>query len=53
MADEHQIHAIIATTICDCQKGHPDRQVKAKHMAKCIIKALADAGLQIVIAEKT
>jgi len=55
MTDEHQVHAIVATAIGDCQKEHPDRQVEAeeaKHMAKCIIVALRDAGLQIVIAAK-
>ena len=53
MTDEHQIHAIIATAIGDCQKEHPDRQVdpeEAKHTAKCIIAALRSAGLEIVIA---
>jgi hypothetical protein len=55
MADEHQITAIIATAICDCQKDRPDRQVdpaEAKHMAKCIMAALTDAGLHIAITGK-
>ena len=55
MTDEHQVHAIIATAIGDCQKEHPERQVdleEAKRTAKCIIAALTNAGLQIVIAAK-
>jgi hypothetical protein len=55
MTDEHQVHAIIAAAITECQKEHPDRRVdpeEAKLTAKCIIAALTDAGLQIVIAAK-
>ncbi len=48
--DRHQANAIIATAICDCRKDHPDQKIapeEAKQMAKCIVEALADAGLQI------
>jgi hypothetical protein len=50
MTDQHQVNSIIATAICDCRKDHPDRidPEEAKQIAKCIILALADAGLEIV-----
>lgn len=50
MTDPHQINSIIATAICDCRKDHPDRPIdpgEAKQIAKCIVEALLDAGLQI------
>ncbi|MCA1457699.1 hypothetical protein I6F35_31685 [Bradyrhizobium sp. BRP22] len=50
MIDEHQMHSIIATAICECRKERPDQQIdteEAKSIAKCIVEALADAGLQI------
>jgi hypothetical protein len=53
MADPHQVNSIIATAICDACKEDPDRWVdpeKAKHIAKCIIEALTDAGLDIVVS---
>ena len=49
MADQHQVNTIIATAICDCSK-EPDRTIdpeNAKQMAKFIIEALTDAGLEI------
>jgi hypothetical protein len=55
MTDAHQVQAIIATAISDCQKERPDTRVnpeEAKRTAKCIIAALTEAGLQIVIAAK-
>jgi hypothetical protein len=50
MADQHQVNTIIATAICECRKDHPDQidPEEAKQMAKCIVAALADAGLAIV-----
>ena len=51
MADQHQVNSIIATAICDARKDHPEHRMKpdeAKQIAKCIIEALTDAGLQIV-----
>jgi hypothetical protein len=53
MADEHQVNAIIATSIFDCLKDNPDRRIDpevAKQIAKCIIAALAEAGLAIAAA---
>jgi uncharacterized protein (DUF849 family) len=53
MADEHQVNSIIATAICDARKDHPDHRMnpeEAKQIAKCVIEALSDAGLQIVPA---
>ena len=53
LADPHQVNAIIATAICDCRKDSPDSEIhaeEAKQMAKCIVEALADAGLRIVPA---
>jgi hypothetical protein len=54
MADEHQTNAIIATAILDGLKGHPDRQLdpeEAKIVAKRILTALEEAGLQITLAD--
>jgi hypothetical protein len=51
MADQHQVNSIIATAIWDARKDHPDHRTnpeEAKQIAKCIIVALAEAGLQIV-----
>jgi hypothetical protein len=49
MTDEHQVNSIIATALCDASKNHPWQMEpeQAKQIAKCIIEALADAGLQI------
>jgi len=44
---------MIATAICDCLKDDPDRRIdpeQAKYIAKCIVAALAEAGLAIVVA---
>jgi hypothetical protein len=54
MADPHQVSIIIATAICDACRDHPDHRIdseEAKQIAKCIVEALADAGLQIVSAD--
>ena len=51
MADRHQINSIIAAAICDAGNDHPGHRMdpeEAKQIAKCIIEALTDAGLQIV-----
>jgi hypothetical protein len=48
--DPHQVSALIATAICDWRKDQSDPPLspeQAKHLAKCIIQALSDAGLQI------
>jgi len=53
--DEHQINVIIATAICECEKHQSDRKVdleQAKQMAKAVVAALKDAGLQIDAVEK-
>jgi hypothetical protein len=50
MADQHQVNSIIATAICDARKEDPDHRMdpeEAKQIAKCIVEALTDAGLQI------
>jgi hypothetical protein len=50
MADQHQVNSIIATAICDCRKDHPEGGMdseEAKQIAKCILEALTDAGLQV------
>jgi len=55
MTDQHQVHSIIATAICDALKRHPDHRMdteEAKQIAKCIVEALTDAGLQIVPISK-
>jgi hypothetical protein len=54
LTDRHQANGIIATAICDCRKGHPQGGIdpeEAKQIAKCIVEALSDAGLQIVAAD--
>ena len=55
MADEHQINAIISTAILDSLQDHPNRSIgpeEAKIMAKRIIAALSDAGLQVTVVER-
>jgi uncharacterized protein (DUF849 family) len=55
MVDQHQVNSMIATAICDARKNHPDGPMdpeEAKQIAKCIIEALADAGLEIVPVSK-
>jgi hypothetical protein len=50
MTDQHQVNSIIATAICDALKKDPDHRMdteEAKQVAKCIVEALIDAGLQI------
>jgi hypothetical protein len=50
LADPHQVNSVIATAICDCRKENPDHAIgpeEAKQMAKCIIEALTNAGLEI------
>ena len=50
MVDQHQVISIIATAICDCFKVRPDQKIgleEAKQIAKCVIEALAEAGLEI------
>jgi hypothetical protein len=54
MTDPHQVNSIIATAIANCVFDSTESKIegeKAKHMAKCIITALTNAGL--VIALKT
>jgi hypothetical protein len=51
MADPHQAISIMASAICDVSKDPPDHRMdpeEAKQIAKCIVEALTDAGLQIV-----
>jgi len=56
MIDQHQVNSIIATAICDARNNDPSENrmdpEEAKQIAKCILDALADAGLQIAPAEK-
>jgi hypothetical protein len=50
LADPHQVNAIIAAAICECRKDNPDSAIKAeeaKQIAKHIVEALLDAGLEI------
>ena len=54
MTDEHQINAIIATAILDSFSNHPELKVdseEAKIIAKRILGALRDAGLQVTATE--
>ena len=55
MPDQHQVHSIIATAICDALRKDPDHRMdteEAKQIAKCIVEALTSAGLQIVPPSK-
>lgn len=50
MVDQHQVISIIATAVFECFKERPDQNVgieEAKQIAKCIIEALAEAGLEV------
>jgi hypothetical protein len=49
LTDPHQVNSIIATAICDCRRDHehPIDPAEAKQIAKCIVEALTDAGLEI------
>ncbi|MBR1154502.1 hypothetical protein [Bradyrhizobium sp. JYMT SZCCT0428] len=54
MTDEHQINAIIAMAILDSFSNHPELKVdseEAKIIAKRILGALRDAGLQVTATE--
>jgi hypothetical protein len=56
MDDPHQVMTIIATAISDARNatdGRPLDPEEAKQIAKCICEALSDAGLQIVLADRT
>ena len=56
MADEHQTNAIIATAILDSVREHPDHGIdpeQAKLMAKLILAALTNAGLEISIVDQS
>jgi hypothetical protein len=56
LADEHQANAIIATAILDSVRDHPDHTInpeEAKLIAKRILAALADAGLEITLVDLT
>ena len=48
MIDEHQVNSIIATALCDAFKNDREKMEpeQAKQLAKCILEALAQAGLQ-------
>lgn len=55
MVDEHQTNAIIATAILDSVRDHPDHEIDpegAKVMAKRILAALTDAGLEITLVNQ-
>jgi hypothetical protein len=54
MADEHQANTIIATAILDSIGDHPNYNLdpeEAKVLAKCILTALEEAGLQITLID--
>ncbi|XIA63276.1 hypothetical protein ACFIOY_36925 [Bradyrhizobium sp. TZ2] len=56
MADEHQTSAIIATAVFDSFRDHPDHKLdpeEAKIIAKRILAALEDAGLQITLVDQS
>jgi hypothetical protein len=56
VADQHQVNAIIAAAIGECSKAHPELEIgseEAKQMAKCIIEALTNAGLDIRVHEQS
>jgi hypothetical protein len=50
MADDHQLHTLIAKVICEALSHDPERAIgpeEAKQTSKCIIDALDSAGFQI------
>jgi len=50
LVDQHQVISIIATAVYECFKERPDQNVgieEAKQIAKCIIEALAESGLEV------
>jgi hypothetical protein len=52
MVDQHQVISIIATAVCECLNEHPGQTIgpeDAKQIAKCVIEALAEAGLEICV----
>ena len=55
MTDEHQTNAIIATALLDSFRDHPHSldPEEAKMIAKRIVAALEDAGLQITIVDRS
>ena len=56
MTDDHQLNAIIATAILDSLQNHPDHSIgpeEAKIVAKRIIAALTDAGLQVSVVDQS
>jgi hypothetical protein len=55
MADEHQANTIMAAALLDSIRDHPNYNLEpeeAKVIAKCILNALEDAGLQITAANQ-
>jgi len=56
MADEHPTNAIIATALLDSFRDHPDHKLdpeEAKIIAKRILAAFADAGLQVTLVDQS
>jgi histidinol-phosphate/aromatic aminotransferase/cobyric acid decarboxylase-like protein len=56
MTDPHQINSIISAAILSCKADTDDQEMdveKAKHMAKRIVAALTEAGLDIVLKDST
>jgi len=56
MTDEHQANAIIATAMLDSFRDHPDHKLdpeEAKIIAKRILAALENAGLQITLVDQS
>jgi hypothetical protein len=56
MADEHQTNAIIATAILESVRDHQNSAIdpeQAKLMAKHILAALTDAGLEITLVDQS
>ena len=56
MVDEHQTNAIIATAILESVKDHPNSVIdpeQAKLMAKHILAALTDAGLEVSLVDQS
>ncbi|HTF79024.1 MAG TPA: hypothetical protein VK620_32735, partial [Bradyrhizobium sp.] len=50
LVDQHQVISIIATAIYECFKERPEQEIgpeEAKQIAKCVIEALVEAGLEI------
>jgi hypothetical protein len=54
MVDQHQVNSIIANAICEARKDNAQGRMdpeEAKQIAKFIVEALSNAGLENVVVD--